>query len=138
MTARWLVPTLIYVLAVGTIGVTGSLALKTLRWQDLLVWTAVGYAIVAVVIVARGEAVLAISSATGWAALSGALAIGGLIVFYVAIGYADVSKVVPVTAAYPAVTVVLSAVFLAESLTVLRVAGTALVIAGVVLVSLGR
>jgi transporter family protein len=138
LTARWLVPTLIYVLAVGAIGVTGGLALRSLRWQDLLVWTAIGYALVAVVIVARGEAAFKISTATGWAALSGALAIGGLIAFYVAIGHGEVSKVVPITAAYPAVTLLLSAIFLTESMTLVRCIGTGLVIAGVALVSLGR
>jgi transporter family protein len=138
VTARWLVPTVIYVLAVGAIGVTGGRALRSLQWQDLLVWTAIGYAIVAIVILARGEAVLKLSSATAWAALSGALAIGGLIAFYVAIGHGEVSRVVPITAAYPLVTLALSVVFLSEPVTVVRCVGTGLVIAGVALVSSGR
>jgi transporter family protein len=136
MTAKWLVPTAFYVLALGAIGVTGQLALRSLRWQDLLVWTGIGYVIVSIVVIARGDANIGLSSGAGWAALSAALAIGGLIAFYLAIGHGEVSTVVPITAAYPAVTLLLSAVFLAESVTVLRLAGTALVISGVVLVSL--
>jgi transporter family protein len=138
MTARWLVPTAIYVLTVGAIGVTGQLALRTLRWQDLLVWTAIGYVLVAAVIVIQGQADLGLSRANGWAALSAAMAIAGLIAFYVAVGHGEVSKVVPITATYPAVTLVLSALFLSESVTLLRWVGTALVIGGVALISISR
>jgi transporter family protein len=138
MTARWLVPTAFYVILVGAIGVTGQLALRSLRWQDLLVWTAIGYVMVAAVILIRGDAALGLTAANGWAALSAAMAIGGLIAFYVAVGHGEVSKIVPITATYPAVTLVLSALFLAESVTLLRCVGTGLVIGGVALISVGR
>jgi bacterial/archaeal transporter family protein len=138
MTARWLVPTLVYVLAVGGIGVTSKVALRSLPWQDLILWTGIGYIAVAAILLARGEAVLRLSAAGAWAAASASLAIGGLVAFYIAIGTGEASKVVPISAAYPAVTVALSAVFLAESLTPARCAGVALVIGGVVLVSLAR
>jgi len=52
MTGEWLVPTLFYVLGVGALGVTGKLALRRLRWPDLLQWMAVGYAIVIAVLLA--------------------------------------------------------------------------------------
>jgi uncharacterized membrane protein len=43
-----------------------------------------------------------------------------------------------VSAAYPAVTLVLAAAFLSEALTVGRAAGTVLIIAGVVMVTLAK
>jgi transporter family protein len=75
---------------------------------------------------------------TGWAVASAALAVGSLILLYVALGLGEASKVVPVTAAYPAATVILAAVFLGESITLARVGGMLLVIAGVVLLTIAR
>ena len=132
----WLLPTLLYVVAVGALGVTGNLALRTLRWPELILWTTVIYAAVGSALLVTRQATLRFTGDTGWAVFSGVLAIGGLIVLYVALGTGQVTKVVSVSAAYPAVTLVLSALFLSEGVTVGRVAGTALIIAGVVVVTL--
>ena len=53
-TATWLVPTVIYVLALGGLGVTSKLALTHLSWQDLIFWSGVGYAFVVTYLLARG------------------------------------------------------------------------------------
>lgn len=134
----WLIPTLMYVVLVGGLGVTGKLALKTLSWPDLILWTAVGYIVVTLVLVAVGQTAVRVTTGSGWAMLSAGLAIGGLIVLYLALGAGPAGSVVAVSAAYPAVTVVLAAVFLAEPLSVPRVLGTGLIIAGVAIVSLSR
>lgn len=138
MTTSWLVPTMGYVLAVGALGVSSKLALRTLSWQGLIVWMGAGYAIVLVVLLALGELALILVGDTWWAIASASLAIGGLVVLYVALGTGEASKVVPVSAAYPMVTVVLSALVLSESLTVARVGGMALVVGGVVLITIAR
>lgn len=135
---RWLVPSLLYVLLVGTLGVTSKLALRTLRWPDLLLWTGIGYIVVAGILLAIGQTSLRITAGTGWAIASGALAITGLITLYLALGAGDAGKVVAISAAYPAVTLLLSAVFLSEALTFPRVLGTALIVVGVAVLSLGR
>lgn len=134
----WLVPTLIYVLAVGALGVTGKLALRTLDWPDLILWTGAGYIVVASVLLLLGRTALRVTTGTGWAMASGALAITGLIVLYLALGSGEAGKVISISAAYPAVTLVLAAIFLSESLTVGRAVGTALIISGVVVVTLAR
>jgi transporter family protein len=132
----WLVPTLLYVLLVGGLGVTGNLALRTLNWPDLILWTGAGYLVVSVALLAMGQTAIRITAGTAWAMLSGGLAIGGLIMLYLALGSGSAGKVVAISAAYPAVTLVLAALFLAEPLSVGRVIGAALIIAGVAVISL--
>ena len=46
MEAKWIVPTAVYVLAVGGLGVLNKLALRTLNWQTLVLWTGIGYILV--------------------------------------------------------------------------------------------
>ena len=82
----WLLPTLLYVLLVGALGITGNLALRTLSWPDLILWTRVGYVVVSVVLLATGKTALRLSTGTPWAILSGVLAIGGLVMLYLALG----------------------------------------------------
>lgn len=131
----WLIPTLGYVAVLGIWGVTGKLALRSLSWQDVLLITAVVYAIVAIGLVLLGQADFKSDSNNWWALASAACVVSALIFFYIALGTGEASKVVPVSAAYPAVAMVLAAVFLSESLTVGKVIGALVVIGGVVLIS---
>lgn len=134
----WLVPTMAYVLALGALGVTSKLALRTLGWQHLLPWTLLAYAVVVAFLLAIGQPGWSWQPGTSWAVASAALAVGSLILFFVALGAGEASKVVPMSAAYPAVTLVLSALFLGEHISALRVAGVILVIGGVVLITIAR
>jgi transporter family protein len=72
----------------------------------------------------------------GYGALSGALAAGALITLFLALDAGDVSRVVPITSAYPVVTVLLAALLLSERVTAGRVGATLLVVAGVILLSI--
>jgi bacterial/archaeal transporter family protein len=135
MTARWLIPTLTYVALIGGLGVTSKLALRSLTWHDLILWTTVGYVLVSVVMLLGGLTDARVVSGTWWAILSGALAIGGLVALYVALGTGEAGKVIPVSAAYPAVTLLLSALVLSESVSLARCAGLALVVGGVVVLT---
>lgn len=131
----WLAPTLYYVVAVGALGVTSKLALRSLVWQDLILWTGVGYIIVAGVLLGLGQTAVRVTAGTGWAVLSAAIAISSLIALYLALNAGKAGTVIPVTAAYPAVTLLLSAAFLSEGLSLARVGGALLVIAGVVVLT---
>jgi uncharacterized membrane protein len=134
----WLVPTIGYVFALGALGVTSKLALETLSWQRLLPWTLLAYAVVVGVLLAFGQTDWRWHPGTAWALVTAALAVGSLILLFVALGLGEASKVVPVSAAYPAATVVLSALFLGENISLARVAGTLIVIAGVVVLTVAR
>lgn len=136
-TAKWLVPTLVYVVTLGAVGVTSKLALRHLHWEDLILWSGAGYLIVVAVLVGRGYARPSRSPGTAWAVMTGIVAVGGLVSLYVALGTGEVGIVIPISAAYPAVTLILSAGFLGERLSVARVIGIALVIGGAILVTTG-
>jgi bacterial/archaeal transporter family protein len=131
----WLIPTLGYVVALGVWGVAGKLALRSLSWGDVLVWTAVVYGLTAIVLLLIGRAGVQLESNTWWALLAAVCVVSALICFYLALESGEASKVVPISAAYPAVTLVLSAIFLAEDVSLLKVGGLVLVIGGVVLLS---
>jgi uncharacterized membrane protein len=132
--APWILPTLGYILTLGLAGVTIKLALRTISWQQLVLWVPVVYIVWAIVFAATG-ARFPLGEGGGWAALTAVFASSALVLFFVALDRGDASKVVPVGSAYPVVTLIASAIFLSESITPIRVAGTALVVAGVVLLS---
>ena len=69
------------------------------------------------------------------AALSGAMAVLGLVLIFVALGRGDVSQVIPVTSSYPVLALILSAIFLSEKITITGVIGTVLVVSGVIVLS---
>jgi len=131
----WLIPTAAFILATGALGVTSKLALRTLAWQDLILWVGIAYMIATAVVLALGRASLRPVGGTPWAVASAAMAIGSIIALYLALSIGDVSKVVPVSAAYPAVTLVLSALVLSERLSIARIGGMCLVVAGVVVLT---
>jgi bacterial/archaeal transporter family protein len=131
----WIVPTLYYIVSVGALGVTSKLALRTLHWQDLILWTGAGYVLVAGALLALGQTSVRIVAGTGWAIASGALAISGLICLYLALNTGRAGTVVPMTAAYPAVTLLLAAAVLHEQITPAKLGGVLLVIVGVVVLT---
>lgn len=134
--ARWLIPTLGYVVTVGTLGVTSKLAIRSVSWQAGIAVTTVPYILATIVFALLGQIKVGSSGIDlFWAFATGALAVGSLILLYLALGTGEASTVVPITAAYPAVTLVLAAIFLSEALTVGRIAGALLVIGGVVVLT---
>lgn len=135
---NWIVPALGYVLALGALGVTSKLALETLTWQQLLPWTLLAYATTVAALMAIGQTDWNWRAGTAWAVASAALAVVSLVLLYVALGLGEASKVIPVTAAYPAATVVLAALILGESITPMRIAGMLMVVVGVVVLTVAR
>jgi bacterial/archaeal transporter family protein len=123
------------VVALGALGVTSKLALRSASWQVLLVIVGVGYVLTSAVLFGLGSVQIRWDTNPLWGALSAVLAISALILLYVALGTGEAGKVIPVSAAYPAVTLVLAAIFLSESITFGRAGGVLLVIAGVVVLT---
>jgi transporter family protein len=131
----WLVPSLLYIVLLGSLGVTTKLALRHVGWQDVIVWTTIAYVVISAGMLAAGQAKLAVGPGALAAAASAVLASTALVAFYVALGRGAASTVVPFTSVYPLVTLVLSALVLAEKITPLRGAGALVVIIGVVMIS---
>lgn len=131
----WLIPTLGYVVALGVWGIAGKLALRSLSWGDVLLVTAAVYSLTAIMLVVIGRAGVRLESNTWWALLAAVCVVSALVFFYLALEGGEASKVVPVSAAYPAVTLVLSAIFLSENVSLAKVGGLLLVIGGVIVLS---
>jgi bacterial/archaeal transporter family protein len=134
----WLAPSIAYILLLGALGVAVKIALRDVSWQTVIVWTALTYVVIAAVLLARGEAKLALGPGTVAAIVAGITASAGLIAFYVALERGEASTVVPLTSVYPVVTLVLSALVLAEAITFTRVLGVLVVVVGVAILGLGR
>jgi transporter family protein len=136
MIYRWLVPALVYMIAVGALGVTTKLALRGSAWPLLVISTTTVYAIISLVLLARGGVHFEVSGGSLLlVAVSGILTAGAFPLLVVALGSGDASRVIPVTAAYPIVTALLAAVFLSEGYSWRQIVGTAFVVLGAVLVA---
>jgi uncharacterized membrane protein len=133
--AGWVPPTIAYIVILGAGGVTAKLALRTITWEQLVLWVPVAYIVFSVLLVIFRGASFPLGVGGAWAAATAFAASSALILFFYALTKGEASQVTPVTSAYPVVTVIGSALFLAEKITLVRGLGTALVVAGVVLLS---
>jgi transporter family protein len=135
--SAWVAPSLVYIVMLGALGVTTKLALRHIGWQEVIVWTTIVYVLISGAMLVLGQARVAVGPGTLAAIASAVLASGALIALYIALGKGEASTVVPFTSAYPIVTLVLSALVLAEKITPLRGAGAIVVVVGVVMISAG-
>jgi uncharacterized membrane protein len=133
--AGWIAPALAYVVLLGAGGVTAKLALRTITWQQLVLWVPIAYLVVAAVLLALGGTSFPLGRGGAWAAVTAVCAAAALVLFFYALTKGPASQVTPVTSAYPVVTVIGSALFLSEKITLVRGVGTALIVLGVVLLA---
>ena len=133
--AGWLPPTIAYILILGAGGVTAKLALRTITWEQLVLWVPVAYIVFSSFLLVFKGTRFPLGVGGGWAAATAFAASASLILFFYALTKGPASQVTPATSIYPVVTVIGSVLFLAERLTVARGVGTGLVVAGVVLLS---
>ncbi|MSO94866.1 MAG: hypothetical protein EXQ81_03610 [Thermoleophilia bacterium] len=100
-----------------------------------MLWVPIVYAVIALVLIFGFGTRFPVGVGGAWAALTAVLASAALVLVFVALDRGKASIVVPVTSIYPIVTLIGSAVFLAEGVTVPKVVGTLLVVAGATLVT---
>jgi transporter family protein len=130
--ANWIIPATGYVLVTGLIGITSKFAVQRIGWPELVVWTAGAYVLAAVFLLATGQVTkVHFDVASAMAAVSGILAAASLILFFIVVREADLSRAVPFMASYPVVTIVLAFLLFSERLTMWQGAGIVLVLAGV-------
>jgi transporter family protein len=139
---RWFIPTLGFVALMGVLGIWSRYALKQVSWQGLIVITALGYAVVILVMLLLRQPLGAekpgATRTLDWTitALGAAIPVLALVCLYIALGRGDASRVIPVGSVYPLLTVILAAIFLGEALTWKVAIGAMLVVAGVIAISL--
>jgi uncharacterized membrane protein len=132
---RWLIPATAYIVVVGVLGVTAKLALRHVRWPDIVVWTCVVYVVAAIVMVVSGSGSLPGGVGGLFALATGTCAVSGLICTSLALRHTRANIAVPYMSAYPVVTVALSALVLGERLTLVQSGRILLVLLGLVLLS---
>jgi uncharacterized membrane protein len=135
LVAGWIPPTLAYIVLLGAAGVTAKLALRTIGWQQLVLWVPLLYLAYAAIFVVANGTRFPLGAGGAWAAATAFCASSALVLFFYALTKGPASQITPASSAYPIVTVVGSALFLSEKITLIRGIGTALVVAGVVLIS---
>jgi drug/metabolite transporter (DMT)-like permease len=133
--AGWLPPTLVYIVVLGAGGVTAKLALRTITWEQMVLWLPIAYIFFSILLIAFRGASFPVGVGSAWAGVTAFAASSALILFFYALTKGPASQVTPATSAYPIVTVIGSALFLGEKITLIRGIGTGLVILGVVLLS---
>ena len=120
----------------GVWGFLGKVAAQNLPSQAVYLLTISGHLVVVAFILVKGLGPVAWQPTGVGAALGAGLAMAmALLVFLKALARGPAGVVVPLTALYPAVTVVLSWIFLREALTLRHLAGLALALAAVWLLS---
>jgi uncharacterized membrane protein len=133
--AGWIPPTIAYIVILGAGGVTAKVALRTITWEQMVLWLPIAYVLFCAIFVIFRGTTFPTGAGGAWAAVTAFAASSALILFFYALTKGPASQVTPATSAYPVVTVVGSALFLSEKITLVRGIGTALVVAGVVLLA---
>lgn len=126
-----------YAVALGALGISIKLALRSVSWPVLIIPTLIFYAVMIAFFVVVGgvRTPKTPGSWIVWVVLAGLLTAGSFPLMNFALERAPASQVIPITAAYPVVTLGLAALVLGEAITGIRVLGVVLVVAGAILVS---
>jgi uncharacterized membrane protein len=134
-TRSWLVPATAFILVTGLSGVSTKLALRHVPWNTIATSTAVTYAAIGLGLLATGRAELRGGVGGFFAVLTGVCAASGFLLTVMTLRLAKASTAVPYMAAYPLVTIALSALVLSEQLSAVKTIGAVLVVLGIVLLA---
>ncbi len=134
---KWLMWSLTATLFWGLWALVSKLAMRQATPVAALIWFLIGEIVTVAVLVAWFRpAVFSGTRAAAFAAASGVAGVLAMLAFLTALRYAAVAIVVPLTALYPVVAIVLGLLVLGEKITMPQAAGAALAIAAGVLLSL--
>lgn len=133
----WLVLAIITLLCWGVWGLLMKLASNHLMWYQIFVITTITSAITAILLYIIYKPALPISSpGLLYALMAGILGSISLITFFIALSLERASLIIPLTALYPAITVILAMIVLKEQLTLYQLVGVTMAIIAVLLISL--
>ena len=135
---KWLAYSIVTLLLWGAWGVLLKLASEGRSWKEVYVST--NLAIVAAVLILlalEGPGVVMRGRQLAYALAAGAFGTLGFVALVLALeSGGKASIVIPLTSAYPGVTVILARIMLGEHLETIKILGVVLIIVGIVLVSL--
>lgn len=138
---KWLLYSLLCLVLWGVWGFLLKLAYRGLDWKTVyFVSTLASFLLALGFVAASGWIKLSSSSSRLWLAVAAGAGLaggGGYILFVRALQSGKASIVLPLTALYPAITVVLAAALLGERLSSLQIVGIVLAVVACVILSLG-
>lgn len=135
----WLFFSLAAILLYGIWGALTKVALRHLDWAQVsLLYVLVGLLAIGGYIFLFGRRATWSSHGLALAVAAGVLGASGLICIYLALERGKASVIVPLTGAYPVVTVIIAALVLGERISVVQGLGIALAAVGIGLLSIGR
>ena len=137
MQIGWLQLSLTTLVLWGLWGFFAKIVLNSVNWRSLFVFSTVGSIFLTAIFIVFARPSFAFNMQTCSAMLVGMLGVGASMTFYYALEQGKVSIVVPLTAMYPLVTVILAAVILREKLSPTQGIGVILAIVAVLLISIG-
>lgn len=131
----WLIYALICSLLYGLWGFFGNLATKYVGYKTAFVYEAIGAILMTVLIIFKTNSLSFQGDVKGilFAMLVGVCGTVASLVFFMALGKGEVANVVSVTSIYPLITIVLSAVFLKEAVTLPQMLAVLFAIIAVIL-----
>lgn len=137
MNASILIGGIVLLLLWGTYGVAAKIAVREIGLQ-VLIWSQVASLILMPTYFLLFKEMLPLKldgAGIGWAFGAGFLGVAGGVVLYLLLRDAPANVVIPISALYPVVTVILGVLFLQEELSLMRLAGIALAVIAIWLLS---
>ncbi|WP_377475396.1 MAG: EamA family transporter [Microcoleus anatoxicus] len=131
----WLIYSLICYLLYGFWGFFGNLATKYVDYQTAFFYEAIGAILMTLFILIQNNSLSFQGDVRGilFAVLVGVCGTVASLVFFIAVGKGKVANVVSVTSIYPLITILLSALFLKEAITLPQIIGVLFAIIAVIL-----
>lgn len=131
----WLIYSLICSLLYGFWGFFGNLATKYVDYQTAFFYEAIGAILMTLFILIQTKSLSFQGDVRGilFAVLVGVCGTVASLVFFIAVGKGKVANVVSVTSIYPLITILLSALFLKEAITLPQIIGVLFAIIAVIL-----
>ncbi len=134
---NWLVYSLIALLSWGLWGFFLKLASNYLDWTQVYVLSGIVTLVSLVVVFFLGKPQIDVhSQGFAYALLAGVVNVVAVVAFFIALGVGKASIVVPLTALYPVITIIISFLILSERITPLKGVGVALALAAILLLSI--
>ena len=134
---NWLISCLVAMVCWGFWGFLMKLASEHFNWHQIfLVTSIVTLATSSLIFVLLKPSINVYSPGFGYALLAGVVGALALIAFYTALGVGKAIIVVPLTALYPVITIILSYLILDEKIALVKGVGIMLALVAILLVSI--
>jgi transporter family protein len=134
---NWIASSLVALVCWGLWGFFVKLASKYLDWTQVLVISGVVSLLTALIVFFVGKPQMNLHSPGFiYALIAGATSAVAIVAFYNALGTGKASIIVPFTALYPVITIIISILILSERISLLKGVGLALALAAIILLSI--